>query len=100
MSTVITEVQIVPVKPNNGLVGFASLVVDGKLYLGSIAIFTKINGDGYRITFPTKTAGSRELQIFHPINKEIYEAIESAVLTAAKNLFERSNASYDRFSKA
>jgi hypothetical protein len=42
----ITEIQIELIKPNNGLIGFASLVVDGNIYLSSIAIHKKLNSSG------------------------------------------------------
>lgn len=38
----ISEIQIVPVKPNNGLVAFASCVVNNSLYIGNIAIYTSL----------------------------------------------------------
>jgi hypothetical protein len=40
----ITEVQIIPIKPKDGLIGFASLVFDG-IYLGSIGIYKRLNGE-------------------------------------------------------
>lgn len=86
--TKISEIQIIPVKPNDGLVGFASLVLDNKLYLSSIGIFRKINGSGFRITYPTKKVGEKSLNIFHPINKEVGDAIETAILEKVKRIFE------------
>lgn len=83
----ISEVQIKIVKPKDGLVGFASLVLDGKLYLSSIGIFTKLNGTGFRLTYPTKKVGISDLQIYHPINNEVSEAIEEAVLNKANEVF-------------
>ena len=41
----LTEIQIVPIKPVNGLVGFASFVFDDTLYLGSVGIFTVTQTD-------------------------------------------------------
>lgn len=38
----VSEVNIAPVKPNNGLVGIASVVIDGNIYLNSIAIYTEV----------------------------------------------------------
>ena len=84
----ITEVQIKTVKPKDGLVGFASLVLDGKLYLSSIGIFTRLNGSGYRITYPTKKVGDSSLNIYHPINKELAEEIEMAVAERAERLLD------------
>lgn len=86
--TKITEVQIIPIKPNNGLVGFASLVLDNKLYLGSIGILKKIDGSGFRITYPTKKVGDKNINIYHPINKEVGVVIETAILNKAKEIFE------------
>lgn len=82
----ITEVQIKLVKPKDGLVAFASLVLDGKLYLSSIGVFTKLDGSGYRITYPTKKIGESSLNIYHPINRELAEEIEFAVISKAEEL--------------
>lgn len=82
----ITEAQIVPIKPQNGLVAFASVVFDNCLYLGSIGVYTRLDGTGYRITYPTKTIGNKNLNIYHPINKEASEAIEKAIIKKVKEL--------------
>lgn len=84
----VTEIQIKPVKPNNGLIGFASCVVNQELYLSSIGIFTKLNEQGYRITYPTKKVGEDNLQIFHPITQELGKEIEMAITQKAQELFE------------
>ena len=82
----ITESQIIPIKPQNGLVAFASVVFDNCLYLGSIGVYTRLDGTGYRITYPTKTTGSKNLNIYHPINKEASEAIEKAIIKKVKEI--------------
>jgi stage V sporulation protein G len=81
--TKISEVQILPIKPTDGLVAFASFVLDNRLYLGSIAIYQKRDGSGYRITFPSKKLGNKSLNIYHPINKQTTQEIEKAVLAKA-----------------
>lgn len=91
----ITELQITPIKPNNGLIAFASVVVDGNLYLGSIGIHSRIDGSGYRLTYPTKPIGGRDLNIYHPINKQASEAIEQAVISKYKDVMKENN---DRYS--
>lgn len=75
----ITEIQIIPIKPQNGLVAFASFVLNDCLYLGSIGIMTRPQG-GYRLAYPTRKAGIRNLNIFHPINKAFAEIIEKEVI--------------------
>lgn len=79
MTNKLTEIQVVPIKPTDGLVGFASLVFDNCLYLGSIGIYTRPQG-GYRLTYPTRK-GPGNFNIFYPINKETAEAIEQVVIS-------------------
>ena len=83
----IAEVQITPIKPKDGLVGFASVVLENSLYLGSIGVYTRIDGSGYRITYPTKKIGDNSINIYHPINKEASKAIERAVFKKLKEIF-------------
>lgn len=80
MQNRLSEVQIVPVKPNNGLVGFASLVFDNCIYLGSIGIYTRPQG-GYRLTYPTRKGTNSNFNIFHPINREVAEEIEKVIIS-------------------
>jgi len=75
----ISEIQIVPIKPTNGLIGFASILLDNSLYLGSIGIHTRLDGQGLRLTYPTKGA----INIFHPTTKALSKAIETAVFDRA-----------------
>jgi len=86
MNLIITEIQILPIKPQNGLVAFGSVIFNDCLYLGSIGVHTKLDGNGYRITYPTKKVGSKDLNIYHPINKETSQAIEQAITQKAKEI--------------
>ena len=79
MKNKISEIQITPIKPIDGLVGFASIVFDNSFYLGGIGIYTRPAG-GYRITYPTRKSSSGNLNIFHPINKSIAKHIEEAII--------------------
>jgi len=82
----ITEIQIIPIKPREGLVAFASVVVENSLYLGSLGVYTRLDGSGYRITYPTKKIGNKNINIYHPINKETSKAIEEAVISEAEKI--------------
>lgn len=84
----ITEIQIVPIKANNGLVAFGSVVFDNCLYLGSIGIHKRLDGNGYRITYPTKIIGDNNINIYHPINKEISKLIEDGIISKVKEILE------------
>lgn len=83
----VKEVQVVPVKPHNGLIAFASCVIDERLYLGSIAIYTKLNGQGFRLVYPTKKIGNTNIPIFHPVNKDMAEAIHKAIVEKLERLY-------------
>lgn len=82
----ITEIQIIPIKANNGLVAFASCVLDGNIYLGSIGVHKRLNGSGYRLTYPTKKVADKDFHIFHPINKQASEEIERAIISKAEEI--------------
>lgn len=75
----ISEITITPVKPQNGLVAFASFVLSDGLYCGSVGVVTRPNG-GYRLVYPTKVVGSRQLNVFYPISIKLGGLIEQAVI--------------------
>ena len=75
-----------PIKPKDGLVAIASVVADNSLYLGSLGVYTRLNGSGYRITYPTKKIGEKNINIYHPINKETSKAIEEAIISEAEKI--------------
>lgn len=75
---VIEEVEVIPIKPKDGLIGFASLVFEKSFYFGCIGIYTRLGG-GYRLTYPIKQAGKGTMNVFHPINPEVSKQLEEAV---------------------
>ncbi|EKD99945.1 MAG: hypothetical protein ACD_22C00128G0001 [uncultured bacterium] len=83
----VSEVQIKIIKPSDGLIGFASLVVNEQLYVSSIGIYTLLDGSGYRLTYPTKKVGDVDLHIFHPITRQLSDLIEGAILEKLSLLF-------------
>ena len=85
----ITEVQITPIKATNGLIALASVVYDNALFLSSIGIYTRVDGNGYRITYPTKSSSNHNFNIYHPINKQVAKIIEQAILVKAKDILSR-----------
>jgi len=87
----ISEVQITIIKPNNGLVGFASLLLDRKLYLSSIGIHQKLDGSGYRLTYPNRKVGMQSLDVYHPVNRELGLAIETAVISRFKEVMSKND---------
>ena len=76
----ISEIKIFKIPPNEGLVGFASCIIEDCLFLGNIAIFSRAR-DGFRLIFPEKkTKDNKVIRIYHPINKEFYFQIESEII--------------------
>ena len=92
----VTEVDITFIKPKDGLVAFASIVLDDQLYLSGIALHSKLAGAGYRLTYPTRKVDEAQFSIFHPIRKSVGLAIEHAVLEKVKNVMSKRDARYDR----
>jgi stage V sporulation protein G len=77
----LSEIQILPVKPNNGLVAFASFILNGQFYIGNVAIYTTPDGFDYRLVYPAKILpNGKQINIFHPITREAGEVIKFAVL--------------------
>lgn len=88
MNNKLTDIQIVPVKPRDGLVGFASFVFSDLFYFSSIGIFTRPQG-GYRLTYPTRKSNQGySLSIFHPIDKELAKEIEDEVTKEYEKLID------------
>lgn len=75
----ISEIQIIPVKPHDGLVAFASFVLDGKYYVGGVAVFTRLGKSGYRLSYPSRKVGDKNINLFYPINQFIGKFIEDAI---------------------
>ncbi len=84
----ITEIQIIPIKANNGLVAFASVVFNNCLYLGSIGVHKRLSSDGYRLTYPTKKVGDKDINLYHPINRELSKLIENKIISKVKSLLQ------------
>lgn len=84
----LSEIQIIPVKPKNGLVAFATCVVNDALYIGNIAVYTSpSNLEGYRLVYPSKILPTgKEINCVHPINRETGECISRAILEVFKKL--------------
>ena len=78
----ISEIQIIPVKPRDGLIAFASCVINNSLYIGNIAIYTSpSNPEGYRLAYLTKTLpNGKEINCVHPINKETSDIISETII--------------------
>jgi len=89
----ISEIQVAPIKPQNGLVGFASCIINNQFYCGNIAIYTSPNSpQGFRLVFPNKKLGSGQVvDCFHPINREAEECVTIAIVNKYVELMDNFN---------
>ena len=88
----ISEVQIIPVKPQDGLVAFTSFILNGQLYIGNIALYTSpSSADGHRLVYPAKTLpNGKIIQCVHPINRETGESIKKAIMAKYVELIKKT----------
>jgi DNA-binding cell septation regulator SpoVG len=79
----INNIKTRRVSPVEGLEGFASCVVDDSLFLGNIAIFSRLNRPGeYRVVFPVKDCpNGKRIEIFYPLTKDSYYELENAIVS-------------------
>lgn len=82
----VTKIEIIPIRPRDGLMAFASVEIDDRFYIGSIGVYKKRDCTGYRITFPTKKVGDHSLTICHPTTPELSKEIESAITNKAEQM--------------
>jgi len=83
----ISEIDILPVKPREGLVAFGSCVINHALYLSCIAIHTRPDGSGYRLVYPDRILpNGKRIQVFHPINRQTGDALERALIEKIRTL--------------
>ena len=85
MKNPISEIQIIPVKPKDGLLAFCSFVLFESMYCSSVGLFTRLSG-GYRLVYPKKRVGLKDINIFYPINSEIGSFIEKEVTKVFKDV--------------
>ena len=95
MPPLVSNVQIIPVHPKDGLVAFANFVVYEAIGCTSVAIITRPLG-GYRLVYPTKKVGDQTISIFYPLNRKVGSAIEQEVINHYQNVTKGvTNARYD-----
>lgn len=86
----ISEVSVTHIKPKDGLIGFASLVIENALYISGIGIHQKLDGSGYRLTYPTRKSSAQDFDIFHPINRTAGKEIENAIFEKLNDVLNKA----------
>ena len=82
MTISVKEVQLTIVKPQNGLVAFASCSINNCFYLGNIALYSSPSHHlGFRTVFPTKKLSSgQQIPCFYPFKKEVEEVMTTTIV--------------------
>lgn len=84
----ISQVEIIPIRPKGGLIGFATIEIDEQLLLHSIGIHRKRDGSGYRLTYPTRGDCLASKAVFHPTNPNLSKEIEQCIFKKATEIFD------------
>jgi len=84
----VNEIEIIPIRPQGGLVGFASFVLNNSLYVGGVGIHSSPSCPGEsRLLFPTKTLrNGQHIRLVYPIEHSIGETIRQAVIAQYSEL--------------
>lgn len=85
MNSDISQIEYIPIKPRAGCMGFVSFVLNGNLYCGSVAVYSRPEG-GIRLVWPKVNNKGVQYPTVHPINQELTQAIERAVRERVENL--------------
>lgn len=88
----ISEIQVIPIKPKEGLVAFASCIINSSLYIGNIAIYgSPSTQSGFRLVYPAKILpNGKEINCVHPINKEVGELISKAIIKKFREVISKA----------
>ena len=94
----ISEIRIIPVKPQNGLVAFCSFLVNKALFVGDIAIYVcQSRPEGYRLVYPDKVLfNGKKVNVVHPISREADAIITGAVAKEFERVIDKLKRSESR----
>lgn len=84
----INRIELIPINAQQGLIAFASIILDNSIFLGSIGVHKCLREPGYRLTYPTKKIGTTHMALYHPITPFLSKHIEEAIGEKAAELFE------------
>ena len=93
----VSDIQIFPVRPKNGLIAFVSCIVNDAIYIGNIALFTSFtNPSGFRLVYPNKRRpNGQDASCVYPITKEAGLAISEAIIEKYLKVSTKSESNND-----
>ena len=83
----ISEISIVPMKPQGSFLGFVGFVIDGIFYVGGVGIHSDAPKRSIRLVYPSKKLqNGQEIPLFHPIGRAVGDFIQQAVIAEWERL--------------
>lgn len=86
MKTTISDIRIIFIEPKNGLIAFASCIIDNKFAISSIGIHKKLQKNEYRLTYAQKNGKT----IAHPITRKLSQEIEQVIFSELKTVISQN----------
>lgn len=87
---ILSEIEIIPIKPRGGLLAFCTFVINDSFFVGDVAIYSRLDGTGFRLVYPIKVLNNgMKINCFYPINRESAQGIELQVVKAYRGLLEK-----------
>lgn len=81
VTPIISQIHFQPVRPREGLLGFASFVIDDLYAIGGVGVHARMNRSGIRLVYPVKKLiDGTSIALFYPLSKDVGDKIEDAVL--------------------
>lgn len=92
----VSKIEIVPIPPKNGLVAFASFLINDCFFIGNVAIYSSPScPNGFRLVFPTKAGVS----CFHPVNRAVGMKIQNQVISRYLEIIEKLTKSGEKLNE-
>lgn len=97
MNINLSEIEIIPVKPQKGLLAFCSFIINNAFCVSGVGIRARIDGSGYHLSYPLKILpNGKQIGLFYPINRMVGQEIEDQVTKAFLELQAKATAMRDK----
>ena len=86
-SLAISEVEVAPIRPRDGLLAFCSVLLGEQLFIGGIALHTASPPRHYRLVYPARSlASGQPIRFVYPVTRALGDEIERAVSMRYENV--------------
>lgn len=79
----LSEIEIIPVRPQKGLLAYCSFVINNAFCVNDVGIHISPDGRRHYLFYPVKTLrNGKSINIFYPSNRQAAQAVEEQVVKA------------------